>query len=611
MILGSNMKSSLDRPQGVGLSGFLLGCASLLLLPVFGADALPTRDIAIRFQPSWGDSPVHLNQFVGEDGARAPLSVSRLDFIVSQAALQREDGTWLETADWFACIRTDQGRNTAILEGVPGHSYRALRFQIGVGPAVNKSDPSSWAPGHDLNPEVNGLHWGWSGGYVFMALEGHRKNGSQGNGGYSFHIANDRNLMTIELPLALPSQGVGTLNIRLDLKKVFRGQTQIDFEKHGTSTHSREGDPLAAILRQNIQSAFCVASIQPDRYQTVNVIQKSAKTQLRTFPLSISKRLPQAAVPEDNVPTIEGVALGERLFHEPRLSKNNQQSCASCHDRSAAFADAGKRFSIGAEGQVGSRNAMPLFNLIWEKEFFWDGRVAGLRNQVLKPIQDAHEMNESLDRVSVKLGKDGGYADGFAKVFGDPVISSERMGLALEQYLHTLISQDSKFDRAVLKQTQLTPSEARGLQLFVTENDPRRGLRGADCFHCHGGMLFTDHAFHNNGLRLDPKDIGRMAVTRLPFDRGKFKTPSLRNIALTAPYMHDGRFGTLEEVVEHYDKGVQRSDTLDPNLAKHPDEGLGLTSSEKADLVAFLRTLTDEAFTGQREALSQTVSKRP
>ena len=572
---------------------------------------MSSRDIAIRFQPSWGDSPVELNQILGEDGARVPLSVSRLDFIVSQAALQREDGTWLESADWFACIRTEQGRNTAILEGVPGKSYRALRFQIGVEPEVNKSDPNAWAPGHDLNPEVNGLHWGWSGGYIFMALEGHRKNGSQGSGGYSFHIANDPNLMTIELPLELPSQGVGTLNIRLDLKKVFHGQTQIDYEKHGSSTHSREGDPLAGILRQNIQRAFSVVSIQPDKYQTVNAAQKAAKTRLRPFPLSISKRLPQVAVPEDNIPTVEGVALGLRLFHEPRLSKNNQQSCANCHDRSAAFADAGKRFSTGAEGQVGSRNAMPLFNLIWEKEFFWDGRIAGLRNQALKPIQDAHEMNESLDRVTVKLQEDGGYAEEFAKVFGDPVISSERMGLALEQYLHTLISQDSKFDRAVLKQTQLTPSEARGLQLFVTENDPRRGLRGADCFHCHGGMLFTDHGFHNNGLSLDLKDIGRMAVTRLPTDRGKFKTPSLRNISLTAPYMHDGRFNTLEEVVEHYDKGVQRSDTLDPNLAKHPDEGLGLTSPEKADLVAFLRTLSDEAFTGQREALSQKVSKRP
>ncbi|MCB1208759.1 MAG: c-type cytochrome, partial [Verrucomicrobiales bacterium] len=155
--------------------------------------------------------------------------------------------------------------------------------------------------------------------------------------------------------------------------------------------------------------------------------------------------------------------------------------------------------------------------------------------------------------------------------------------------------------RALRKLTKLSPSEARGLQLFVTEHDPVRGLRGADCFHCHGGMLFTDDGFHNNGLSMKSGDTGRMGVTGNPADLGKFKTPSLRNIALAAPYMHDGRFATLEEVVDHYSSGVQRSETLDPNLAKHPAAGLQLTADEKADLVAFLKTLTDEPLTATRE----------
>ena len=158
------------------------------------------------------------------------------------------------------------------------------------------------------------------------------------------------------------------------------------------------------------------------------------------------------------------------------------------------------------------------------------------------------------------------------------------------------MSQESKFDRAARKLTALTAQEQRGLQLFVTEHDPARGLRGADCFHCHGGNLFSNHEFMNNGLDERDGDLGRMEVTKSEADRAKFKVPSLRNVALTAPYMHDGRFATLEEVIEHYNGPMNRSRTLDPNLAKHPEAGLGLSAEEKAALVAFLKTLTDEQF---------------
>ncbi len=224
---------------------------------------------------------------------------------------------------------------------------------------------------------------------------------------------------------------------------------------------------------------------------------------------------------------------------------------------------------------------------------FWDGRAHSLREQVLMPVQDSHEMNETMPHVIAKLQADPGMLDAFDRAFGSREITSDRIAKAIEQNLLGITMNDSRFDRAARKELKLTDGEKRGLQLFVTEYDPSRGLRGADCFHCHGGMLFTDHAFHNNGLVLDAGDVGRAAVTGRPADSGKFKTPSLRNIALTAPYMHDGRFATLEEVVAHYDHGVQRSDTLDPNLAKHPAAGLQLSAREKADLVAFLRTLTD------------------
>jgi cytochrome c peroxidase len=185
----------------------------------------------------------------------------------------------------------------------------------------------------------------------------------------------------------------------------------------------------------------------------------------------------------------------------------------------------------------------------------------------------------------------------FARAFGSPGVTVDRLARALEQFLLTLVSQESRFDQAARKLTTLTESEKRGLQLFVTEFDPKNGVRGGDCFHCHGGTLFTSPAFANNGLPLAPDDIGRMEVTGKETDKGLFKVPSLRNIALTAPYMHDGRFATLEEVVEHYSSGMRRSATLDPNLAKHPEAGIQLKPEEKADLVAFLRTLSDETFT--------------
>ncbi len=299
------------------------------------------------------------------------------------------------------------------------------------------------------------------------------------------------------------------------------------------------------------------------------------------------------------------MALGRQLFHDPRLSINNSQSCASCHDQTHAFADP-RRVSLGAEGHAGKRNAMPLFNLAWHSAFFWDGRAPTLRQQVLIPVQDKHEMNENPARVVTKLQADADCAQSFAAAFGSPGITPERLAMALEQFLLTLIAQDSRYDRAARKVAELSESEKRGLQLFVTEFDPKRGLRGADCFHCHGGTLFASQPFANNGLPLAVDDTGKMAVTGKEEDRGKFKVPSLRNIALTAPYMHDGRFTTLEEVMQHYSSGIQRSATLDANLAKHPETGIQLTEQEQADLVAFLKTLTDETLVSPSPATAAT-----
>jgi len=238
---------------------------------------------------------------------------------------------------------------------------------------------------------------------------------------------------------------------------------------------------------------------------------------------------------------------------------------------------------------------MPLFNLAWKTSFFWDGRAPSLRAQALMPVQDHLEMDEKFENVVAKLEKTS-KAD-FARAFDSDEITPERIGLAIENYLLTLTSYDSKFDRSMQGKEQLTEEEKRGFELFMTEYEPRMSQRGADCFHCHGGPLFTDHQFHNNGLSPVESDTGRHRVTQNDRDLYKFSTPSLRNIALTAPYMHDGRFQTLEEVIAHYDHNLRRTDTLDPNLAKHPSTGIRLNAADKAALVAFLKTLTDEKFT--------------
>ena len=313
------------------------------------------------------------------------------------------------------------------------------------------------------------------------------------------------------------------------------------------------------------------------------------------FELQIPAPFPEAKWPADNLLTKEGVELGRRLFNDGRLSENYQVSCATCHWELLAFSDA-PRFSTGTAGKEGTRNSLPLMNLAWKPSFFWDGRVTTLRDQVMHPIKDPLEMNEKPERVVEKLESDRRYRASFEKAFGSPGISEQRVGLALEQYLLTLLSGTSKVDLAQHGKATLTEDEQLGSKLFFAENDPARGIRGAGCVRCHSGPLFTSHAFMNNGLDAGGavKDTGRERATKDPADRGKFMVPSLRNLLLTDPYMHDGRFETLEEVIDHYDHGIAPSGTLDPQLARQKAAGgLKLNADEKRALVAFLEALTE------------------
>lgn len=338
-----------------------------------------------------------------------------------------------------------------------------------------------------------------------------------------------------------------------------------------------------------------LAACKPDP-----VDQPKDKTYGEPTPFSwVSKPFfPPPAIKADNPLTVEGIELGRHLFFDTKLSGDNTQSCASCHNQVFAFTDNGARFSTGITGAVGTKNSMPMFNLVWQDRFFWDGRAASLREQVLLPIEDPTEMHDLLPSVVRELEQTTLYPTLFGRAFGDENITVERMAKALEQFLFSIVSGDSKFDKYRQNPVinPLTASETRGLELFMREFSPPGSGRptGADCFHCHGNHLMQVKIFTNNGLDANPAP-GFEIVTGDPFDRGKFKTPSLRNVALTAPYMHDGRFSTLEEVIDHYNEGLQDSPTLDPNL-KSQGIGLGLTSQDKADLIAFLHTLTDTVF---------------
>lgn len=318
-------------------------------------------------------------------------------------------------------------------------------------------------------------------------------------------------------------------------------------------------------------------------------------------PISYDLKIPQLfadkliapVVPADNPLTVEGVALGKKLFTDNILSGNRTQSCAHCHRLQEAFSHS-QQFSEGANGSFGDRNSMPLFNLAWnfDEVFFWDGKAFSLENQAFEPVSNPIEMNADWKKIETRLNNHDTYPSLFQQAFGTSKIDSNLVVKAIAQFERTLISGDSKFDKYLLGEATLTAQEQNGFAVFMDENK-------GDCFHCHGSNnnpLWTDNQFHNNGLDSTFSDLGLGAVTGDPADNGKFKTPSLRNLTFTAPYMHDGRFTTLEEVINHYSEGLQPSATIDPLMKKVNQGGVGLSAQEKADLKSFLLTLTDLEF---------------
>jgi cytochrome c peroxidase len=293
---------------------------------------------------------------------------------------------------------------------------------------------------------------------------------------------------------------------------------------------------------------------------------------------------PALPVPADNPITAEKVALGRRLFFDKRLSRTGEIACASCHRQENAFADP-RAVSVGVEGRTGTRNAPALINLAYGRSFFWDGGVDTLERQAMAPIIAANEMDLRLAVAVTRVGEDARYREQFQRAFAEAP-SPGNLTRALATFVRTLLSGNSRYDRHRRGEANaLTPAEQRGMELFF-------GERG-ECFHCHDGFNFTNERFANDGsgTAVAGADIGRQRITGSPNDHARFKVPTLRNIAVTAPYMHDGSVATLEEVVDQYVRGGRGEVPPDPTV--HP---LDLDAGERSDLVAFLRALTDEGF---------------
>jgi Cytochrome c peroxidase len=293
-----------------------------------------------------------------------------------------------------------------------------------------------------------------------------------------------------------------------------------------------------------------------------------------------------------NTVTKEGVDLGRHLFYDPILSGDSSFACGSCHKQSAAFSDGPNSFSAGITGAKQKRNTLPLFNLAWYPSLFWDGKAVSIEEQVFHPLRAHDEMNISWPVAIQRIKNSGLYRKKFKAAFGDATIDSVLVAKAIAQFERTLLSYRSKYDRVTNGLDYFTKEEAEGLTLM---NDMTKG----DCLHCHStdaDPLGTITGFSNNGLDTMPADKGRYGITQQAADMGAFKIPSVRNLSFTAPYMHDGRFNTLEEVLDFYSTGVKGSKHIDSRMGLAHRGGVHLSDKEKRSIIVFLRTMDDSVF---------------
>lgn len=307
------------------------------------------------------------------------------------------------------------------------------------------------------------------------------------------------------------------------------------------------------------------------------------------FGMEYPDHFPPPVYPGDdtrNPLTREGFELGRALFYDPVLSVDSTISCASCHAQPEAFSDQGEAFSTGVYGLTGSRNTPALSNLAWYPSFMTDGGINHLEVMPIAPLTTGNEMGSTLFGIVDKLNNSAHYSRAFHLVFGEERVTSQQLLFALAQFQSMMISADSKYDRYLAGEEWFTETEERGYDLFRLH-----------CSSCHAEPLMTDFSFANTGLDMVSEDPGRQRVTQDPADSGAFKVPNLRNVVFTSPYMHDGRFQSLEEVLNHYSEGVLPSGRLDPRMTG----ALMLSEEEKRSIIRFLETLTDVSYLANPE----------
>ncbi|QHW00735.1 cytochrome-c peroxidase [Spirosoma endbachense] len=290
--------------------------------------------------------------------------------------------------------------------------------------------------------------------------------------------------------------------------------------------------------------------------------------------------------------TVQGVALGKSLFYDTQLSRDSTVSCGFCHQQFAGFAHSDHALSHGIDNKFGTRNVPSLQNAAWGREFFWDGGITDLNTLFIAPLTNPVEMDMKFANVLARVQQSPKYPQMFKSAFGSDTVTTARFLKAISQFVLTLVSADSRYDKYVRKESggDLTSDELAGLTLFKQK-----------CATCHATDLFTDYSYRNNGLPVSSiNDQGRYTITLNEADRLKFKVPSLRNVERTFPYMHDGRFTTLEQVLNHYSTGVKDSPTLDPALKANGQLGIALTATEQQQVISFLKTLTDNTFITNR-----------
>jgi cytochrome c peroxidase len=346
--------------------------------------------------------------------------------------------------------------------------------------------------------------------------------------------------------------------------------------------HLRNVRPQVTILFAGLLSAALFSACQQSQ---TDINMPPAQQSSMVVPVDF----PQPLVPADNPINAAKIDLGRRLFYEVRLSRDNAHACASCHQPSASFSDFQKPLSFGIFNERGSRNAPALINIAYDTSLFWDGRATTLEQQATAPILNPLELGSDSETVVANIASDGLYKKMFANAFGNGTITMTRIAQAIATFERTFISGSSAYDQFNRGDSSaLSDGAQRGLTLFLSKE--------VNCVGCHKGFNFTDNNYHSTGLDFEYADIGREDVTSRQSDNGKFRTPTLRNIALTSPYMHDGRFTTLEQVLAHYNQGGLHNSTQDSLVRP-----LHLTDQQIGDIIAFLNSLTDKDFTTRKD----------